>query len=60
MHDLKELAFDLVAKTHGLYVGGHEFEIQMEEIICCNNKGIEFEDLIFIFFLIFRKKIRKI
>ena len=31
----QELAFDVVAKTHGLYVGGYGFEIQMREIICC-------------------------
>ena len=36
-----ELAFDLVAKTHGLYMRSHEFEIRMGEIICYNNKGIK-------------------
>ena len=37
----KELAFGLVAKAHGLYMRGHEFEIQMKETIRYNNKGIK-------------------
>ena len=32
---LRKLAFNLVAKKHGLYVGGYGFENQIEKIPCC-------------------------
>ena len=41
MEENRELVFDLVAKTHGLYVRGHVFEIRMEKIICYDNKDIK-------------------
>jgi hypothetical protein len=37
----RELVFGLVAKAHGFYVIGHEFETQKRKIFCYNNKDIK-------------------
>lgn len=34
----EKLVFDLVTKSHGLYVNGYGFETKINEILCCNKK----------------------